>query len=103
MKNNDKNENPMMKNAAYRRLLDEKNKLIKRINFAEQRIEKYGYALSSQEICMLQQRIDSTVEQLADVNDKISDLEDGITVPLNEKWTGHASKTLQEASKAASR
>ena len=101
MNNIDQNENPMMRNANYRRLLNEKNKLIKRVNFAEQRLEKYGYALSDQEVNLLQQRIAATVEQLADINDKMADLEDGNDAPVIERFSGHASKALKDASRAA--
>lgn len=103
MNNIDQNENPMMRNSNYRRLLGEKNKLIKRMNFAEQRLEKYGYALSDQEVKLLQQRIAVTIEQLADINDKMADLEDGNDAPVIERFSGHASKALKDASRAASR
>lgn len=96
MKNIDQNENPMMRNGTYRHLQGEKNKLIKRMNFAEQRLEKYGYALSDQEVKLLQQRIAATLEQLAD-------LEDGVDAPIVERFTGHASKSLKDASRAAGR
>lgn len=105
------NENPMLKTPTYRHLLGEKNKLIKRLNFAEQRIEKYGFALSDEEYQLLQQRIAATSEQLADVNDKLSDLEDSVTSGVDEaaaaaipqKWVGNASKALKDASRAAGR
>ena len=103
MKNIDQNENPMMRNGTYRHLQGEKNKLIKRMNFAEQRLEKYGYALSDQEVKLLQQRIAATLEQLADINDKLADLEDGVDAPVVERFTGHASKSLKDASRAAGR
>ena len=116
--NNEQNENPMMKNSNYRRLLGNKNKLIKRLNFAEQRIEKYGFALSDEEYQRLQQRIAATSEELAEVNDKLSDLEDGLAVDGNatgadeaiggdaaaipQKWVGKASQALKDASRAES-
>lgn len=90
-----------MKN--YYQLKNEKNKLIKRLNFAEHRLEKYGFALSDQDVQALQQRIAATSEQLADVNDKLSDLEDGVDAPVVERFTGHASKSLKDASRAAGR
>lgn len=110
-----------MKN--YYQLKNEKNKLIKRLNFAEHRLEKYGFALSDQDVQALQQRIAATSEQLADVNDKLSDLEDGLAVDGNasgayraafgaaggaaaaaipQKWVGKASQALMDASRAES-
>lgn len=96
-------ENPLMRNPEYRRLVGERNKLLKQINFIEQRIEKYAYALSDKEIHQLHQRMDLTTGRLADINDRLADIEEGVNTPTTERWTGHTSKELRDASRAASR
>lgn len=102
--NNEMIENKMLMNKNYRRLLEEKNKLVKRLNFAEQRLLKYDFALSDEDVAMLQQRIAATTEKLAEVNDKLADMEDGdVEAPASTRWVGHASKALVEASRQAAR
>lgn len=96
-------ENPLMRNPEYRRLVGERNKLLKQINFIEQRIEKYAYALSDKEIHQLHQRMDLTTGRLADINDRLADIEEGVNTPAATHWTGHTSKELRDASRAASR
>ncbi len=91
-----KDNKQLMKNAAYRHLVADRNKLIKRINFAEARLEKYSHALSDRDVEILQERINVSTQQLASVNDQIADIEEGDAVPKG--WQGHASKALRDAS-----
>lgn len=102
MEKKNRGENPLMKDPAYRRLVGERNKLVKQINFIEQRIEKYAYAMSDKDIFQLRQRMDETTGRLADVNDRLADIEEGINnPPPGEHWTGHASRELMQASRKA--
>lgn len=101
MKN--QNENSMLKNSEYRRLQNEKRKLIKRISFAEQRIEKYGFTLSDKDLQLLQQRIDNSLNQLADINDRLSDLEESGNTPTHKGCQGFVSQELIDASREAAR
>lgn len=87
---------PLMKNREYRQLSRRRNQLIKQINFAEERLAKYAYAMSAKESQQLQQRIDAAASLLADTNDRMADIEDGIGLPVH--WTGRASKALRMAS-----
>jgi len=92
-------ENELLKIPAYRHLLEEKIKLVKRLNFAEQRLAKYSFALSDEDVQTLQQRIAATMLQLADINDKLTDMEENpVTGTQPKHWVGNASKALQEAS-----
>lgn len=96
-------ENPLMRNPAYRRLVGEKNKLVKQMNFIEQRLEKYAYALSDKDVQQLNQRMDATAERLAEINDQLADIEENSSTPSNNHWIGHASQELRQASRVASK
>lgn len=101
MEKKNRDENPLMKNPAYRNLVAERNKLIKQMNSMELRVEKYAYAMDEKDVQQLQQRMDATVERLADVNDRIADIEEGGDGPANTHWIGNASKELKQASRKA--
>lgn len=55
MANTNQEENPLMRNPEYKRLANEKNKLVKQMTFMEQRLEKYAYALNDKDIQQIQQ------------------------------------------------
>lgn len=94
-------ENPLMRNPEYRRLANEKNKLVKQMYYIEQRLEKYAFALSDKDVQQLQQRLDAAANRLADINDQMADIEEGGSGPANVRWIGHASKELKQASRKA--
>ncbi|OWV05797.1 hypothetical protein [Fibrobacter sp. UWH1] len=55
MANTNQEENPLMRNPEYKRLANEKNKLVKQMTFMELRLEKYAYALNDKDIHQIQQ------------------------------------------------
>lgn len=89
----------LMKNRECRGLSALRNKLIKQINFAEQRIEKYGNTMSETSIKSLTQRIEKASAELADINDKIADIENSVNKPV--LWKGRVSEALYKAYKKA--
>ncbi|SHK94100.1 hypothetical protein [Fibrobacter sp. UWEL] len=96
-------ENPLMRNPEYRRLYNEKNKLVKQMNSIQLRMDKYAYALSDKDMQQLQQRLDVIANRLADLNDQMADIEEAGSKPASTHWVGHASQELKQASRQAAR
>ena len=85
-------ENTRKRSNEYRKLNELRNQLIKRINFAEDRIAKYAHTMTEDELQLLQQRVNTAASSLADINDRIADIEEGVNRP--ESWSGRASVDL---------